>query len=191
MSKWMKRSKKISKFSVWIHQKKKILIFFIIFICLYGFLHEIIHQFTGLILGYSGTISWSLIPTFSLKNNPSPLDAFIISISPHIFSIFLLILLFSLNLLTSIKKETLAKIAFFPFLDIIMNFIMMLPAYLLKISNDFWNVIIIGESLGNNILILVFFFMLFIVLTSILLFKPFILHIFNILKINQKHKNKR
>lgn len=183
------------KIILWLDQKRKMLIIFIIILFLYSILHEYIHHFSNLLLGYTGKINWGFFSHYlhlDILPPVMPFDHyFLITAMPYFINILLLIILYSLNILLPQKNAILSKIAFFPFLDIIWNYLVMIPTAITKGSDDFLNMIKIGAIHSQGALFSVIIFIIVLILVTFFLFRPFKAAIKTILKYKDaKTKNK-
>jgi len=156
--------------------------FFVIGIYIYTAIHELAHYITAIKLGYSAIIKWSfLIPTVHVESISNIYDIFKIMIIPYALSLFLLMLIFILYFFVFNKKIKFLIILFlFPFLDTIWNLLMIITAYQLNLTNDFLNLIRIGNTFGLEVYVWVIILTLMIV--NLILFVPFYLEIRKTLK---------
>lgn len=189
------RDKKISKIKEifiginnWLQSKLLILMVSGPLILFYSIMHEYSHYISNYFLGYSGKITWGLLKhTLTLYdlNRMSVSHYFLITLAPYIFSLILLSILFSLNVMLPKHKSLFAKIAFFPFLDTLWNYIMIFPAYIFALPADFLNLIRVGFMKNKGIGILSISLGIMILILTIYLFKPFYKTILNIIKIDK------
>jgi hypothetical protein len=174
------------KIILWLDQKRTMLIIFIIILFLYSILHEYIHHFTNLSLGYTGKITWGFFSHYlqlDVLPPQMPFDHyFLIVAMPYFVSILFLIILYMLNIIYPKKNVIFSKIAFFPFLDIIWNYLVMIPTAIINGSDDFLNMIKIGAIHSKGAFFSVIIFIIVLILVTFFLFRPFKGIILNMLK---------
>jgi len=99
-TKFNKIGESLIKIVICVNKKRKVLIASGIFVLLYSILHEYNHYLANYLLGYSGKITWGLLKYDLLLydfNRMSIKHYFLITLSPYIFSLILLAILFILN----------------------------------------------------------------------------------------------
>ena len=168
----------------WSNQKRKMLIFFIIFALIYTALHEYAHYGTMLLLKEQGSINWNIIsPRLQLENigSVSSTHVFLITICPYLLSLLILLILNIFNK-CGFKNRIFSVIAFFPALDITWNFIVSIFIYIFGGSADFSNLLIISKYASINTSIGMILSIGVILLLGFYLFRPFYRDILYLIK---------
>jgi len=112
------------------------LLIFSMLIYFWTFVHELFHILPLYLYGYKFDFKFSLIlPTIENINTRTPSEFFLSAISPYILDIMII---FILSLI--IKKKNYKILRFIKFIasfDIFVNFVSLIPALYLNLTNDF------------------------------------------------------
>jgi predicted ferric reductase len=161
-------------FGQWTRQHAKLIIITLLIFYVYATFHELVHAFTAHLLGYSGRISFTATMfLFTFKNTPKLGDFLLTTISPYLISLLILLILYILNIFYH-KERLFARIAFFPMIDILINFLCAVPAALFNFPDDFWLVLKVGLILGWIEALIATVFIIILIWMSFVLYKPFL-----------------
>jgi len=165
--------KRIEKYFNFIVKKPHYFVLFVILIYLYSTIHEYVHYYTALTLGYSGDIIWGWLSyKLILYNTPdiSLLHKWIISTTPYLFNLLILTLMFLITIFSGYRKNIVLYVSFFPFFDTIINFIMLFPSLFLHSVDDFLNILQISFIYGIGTFILTIIFIALLIVATCWLF---------------------
>jgi hypothetical protein len=130
-----------------------VMVGFSISLTAYSVIHEEVHYFTLKLLGHSGSINWNmLMPTMQMYTleTISYTHRAIIAVSPYVFDLSILMILYLLNVYHNNKQTLLSMIAAIPFTDTVFNFMGYAPALVFAKPNDFSNILRIGNLMGYS-----------------------------------------
>ncbi|MFH0978702.1 MAG: hypothetical protein V1837_05355 [Candidatus Woesearchaeota archaeon] len=171
-----KVGKLIPKAVNWIHDRWVLLLLSMVMVLAYSIIHEYIHYFANLALGHTGYITYGLMAYFFHFNDLGTMPVvhyFLIGSAPYFFDMTLLLIVFCIYNIRPRYKTILAKIAFFPALDIVWNCFMILPSFITQSSDDFLNMLRIAALHNRETVAIMIGFITLVLLLGIFLFTPF------------------